>query len=116
MKGMQEKDSISGVREDEKSAPRDHSLASLGKPRDVRQWPSGQIFLSAPHTHNRYLYYVTLCMCKIKQGWTAYTVKLRWLEAPCGPRKFVQDSSSSSLVILSTVKFLLSYNQEAQWR
>ena len=38
------------------SVPRDHSLASLGKPRDAGQWFSGRIFLSTPHAHDRSLY------------------------------------------------------------
>ena len=40
----------------EKSVPRDHSLASLGEPRDARQWSLGRIFLSTPHTNDRSLY------------------------------------------------------------
>ena len=40
----------------EKSVTRDHCSASLGKPRDADQWPSWQIFLSTPYTHERYLY------------------------------------------------------------
>ena len=39
----------------EKSIPRDHRLSSLGKPRDANWWSSGQIFLSYPHTHDRFL-------------------------------------------------------------
>ena len=39
----------------EKSVTRDHCSASLGKPRDADQWPSWQIFLSTPYTHERYL-------------------------------------------------------------
>ena len=42
----------------EKSVTRDHCPASLGKPRDADQWPSWQIFLSTPYTHERYLYYI----------------------------------------------------------
>ena len=39
MKGMQENESIMGVRDRqiEKLVPRDHSLTSLGKPRDAWQ-------------------------------------------------------------------------------
>ena len=37
MKGVQEKESIVCDEYIEKSVPRDHSLASLGKPRDARQ-------------------------------------------------------------------------------
>ena len=40
----------------ENSVPRDHRLSSLGKPRDAKQWSSGRIFLSYPHTHDRSLY------------------------------------------------------------
>ena len=28
----------------------------LGKPRDAKRWSSRQIFLSYPHTHDRFLY------------------------------------------------------------
>ena len=35
----------------EKSAPQDHGLSSLGKPRDLKRWSSGRIFLS----HDRFL-------------------------------------------------------------
>ena len=34
----------------------DHCLASFGNPRDAKQWHLGQIFLSTPYTHERYLY------------------------------------------------------------
>ena len=34
----------------EKSVTRNHCSSSLGKPRDADQWPSWQIFLSAPYT------------------------------------------------------------------
>ena len=44
----------------EKSIPRYHWLSSLGKPRDANRWSSGRIFLSYPHTHDRFLYYCTL--------------------------------------------------------
>ena len=73
IKGMQEKEKIhpsrshSGITqqawwcqtvilrdEKKKSIPQDHSLASLGKPRDAWQWPWGRIFLSIPHTHDRF--------------------------------------------------------------
>ena len=40
----------------EKSVPRDHHLSSLGKPLDAKRRSSGQILLSYPHTHDRYLY------------------------------------------------------------
>ena len=39
----------------EKSVPRNHRLSSLGKPRDAKRRSSGQIFLSYPHTHDRFL-------------------------------------------------------------
>ena len=39
----------------EKSVSRDHSLTSLGKPRDARQLPSRRTFISTPHTHDRFL-------------------------------------------------------------
>ena len=32
-------------------------MSSLGKPRDAKRQSSGQIFLSYPHTHDRFLYY-----------------------------------------------------------
>ena len=38
----------------EKSVPRDHRLSSLGKPRDANRWSSGWIFLSHPHTYDRF--------------------------------------------------------------
>ena len=41
----------------ENHVPRDHSLSSLGKSCDAKRWSSGQIFLSYPHTHDRFLYY-----------------------------------------------------------
>ena len=45
MKGVQEKESVMGVRNrQKKSAPHDHSLASFGKPRDARQWSSDGFF------------------------------------------------------------------------
>ena len=57
----------------EKSVPRDHRLSSLGKPRDANRWSSGRIFLSHPHTHDRFLYtMLEICMvCKIWSigGW-----------------------------------------------
>ena len=41
----------------EKSVPCDHSLTSLCKPCDARQWSlAGQTFLSTPHTYDRSLY------------------------------------------------------------
>ena len=40
----------------EKSVPWDHCLSSLDKPRDAKQRSSGRIFLSYPHTHDRFLY------------------------------------------------------------
>ena len=43
----------------EKSVPRDHRLSSLGKARDAKRWPLGQIFLFYPHTHGRFLYYTS---------------------------------------------------------
>ena len=43
----------------EKSVPRDHRMSSLGKPRDANRWSSGRIFLSHPHTHDRFLYSFT---------------------------------------------------------
>ena len=39
----------------EKSVPRNHRLSSLGKPRDAKRRSSGLIFLSYPHTHDRFL-------------------------------------------------------------
>ena len=39
----------------EKSVPQHRRLSSLGKPRDAKQRSSGQIFLSYPHTHDRFL-------------------------------------------------------------
>ena len=55
MKGVQEKESIMGWGVDRKikSVPRDHNLASLGKPRDARQWSSERSFLSTPRTNDR---------------------------------------------------------------
>ena len=41
----------------EKSVPQDNRLSSLGKPRDAKQWSSGQIFLSHPHTHDSIVFY-----------------------------------------------------------
>ena len=56
MKNVQEKESVMGVRVDRKNPfPRDHCLASLGKPRDARQWSSGQIFLSTLLTNDKSL-------------------------------------------------------------
>ena len=43
------------VGEIETYVPRDHSLTSFGKPSDARQKPSGRIFLSILHTHDRVL-------------------------------------------------------------
>ena len=40
----------------EKSVLRDHRLSSLGKPRDAKRRSSGRIFLSYPHTHDRFLF------------------------------------------------------------
>ena len=39
----------------EKSVPRDHRLSLLGKPRDAKRQSWGHIFLSDPHTHDRFL-------------------------------------------------------------
>ena len=39
-------------------------FSSIGKSRDAKWWSSGQIFLSHPRTHDRFLYY-TIC----KQHW-----------------------------------------------
>ena len=44
------------VGQTEKYVHRNHSLTSLGKPRDAKQWSSGRIFLSTPHTRDRFLY------------------------------------------------------------
>ena len=55
--GAQEKESINhGEGKIEKSVPRDHRLSSLGKPRDANRRSLGRIFLSYPHTHDRFLY------------------------------------------------------------
>ena len=43
-----------------KSVPWDHRLSSLGKPRDAKRGSSGRIFLSHPHTHDRFLYSLLL--------------------------------------------------------
>ena len=43
----------------EKSVPCDHRLASLDKPRDAKRLSSGRIFLSYPHTHDRFLFIIT---------------------------------------------------------
>ena len=54
--GEQEKESTIHVGKIEKSVPQDHHLSSLRKPRDAKRWSSGQIFLSHPHTHDRFLH------------------------------------------------------------
>ena len=60
MNSMQKKKIYHGCEgQIEKSVPRVHSLTSLGKPRDARQKPSGRIFLSTPHTHDRFWYSCT---------------------------------------------------------
>ena len=53
--GEQEKKHYSCEGKIEKSVPLDHHLSSLGKPRDTKRRSSGQIFLSYPHTHDRFL-------------------------------------------------------------
>ena len=54
MKGVEDKDSIMDETVDrKKSVPRDHSLASLGKSRNAKQWSSGRILKYTPHTHDR---------------------------------------------------------------
>ena len=53
----------------EKSVTRDHCSASRGLPRDADQWPSWQILLSTPYTHERYLYYHR-CMVWIEKSVT----------------------------------------------
>ena len=54
--GEQEKESIIRVKgRIEKSVPRNHGLSSLGKPRDAKRRSSARIFLSYPHTHDRFL-------------------------------------------------------------
>ena len=50
--GEQEKESIIHVR----SVPPGHHLSSLVKPRDAKPRSSGRIFLSYPHTHDRFLF------------------------------------------------------------
>ena len=45
---------VSGM--DRQICPSGHSLASLGEPRDAKLRPSGQICLSVPDTHVRFLY------------------------------------------------------------
>ena len=40
----------------EKSVPRDHRLSILSKPRAAKRRSPGRIFLSYPHTHDRFLY------------------------------------------------------------
>ena len=40
----------------EKSVTRDHRLSSVGKPRGANRCSSVHIFLSHPHTHDRFLY------------------------------------------------------------
>ena len=54
----------------EKSVPRDHRSSSLGKPRDANRWSSERIFLSHPHTHDRFLlssmwimFFLAVCTC-----------------------------------------------------
>ena len=44
----------------EKSAPRDHCLALLGEASWCQTMTLGRIFLSAPHTHERFLYSIQL--------------------------------------------------------
>ena len=57
MKGTQEKESIMGVRGRLENSTLGITVWYLfGKPCDARQWPSGQVFLSTPHTHDRFLY------------------------------------------------------------
>ena len=46
-----------GVYRKKKYVPREHSLASRGKPRDARQWSSGRISSIHPHTNDRCLCY-----------------------------------------------------------
>ena len=40
----------------EKTIPHDHLLSTLGKPRDAKRRSSGRIFLSYPHTYDRFFY------------------------------------------------------------
>ena len=56
--GEQEKKSIHYSCEGriEKSVPRDRRLSSQDKLRDAKRGSSRQIFLSYPHTHDRFLY------------------------------------------------------------
>ena len=49
----------------EKAVSRDHRLSSLGKPRDAKRQSTGKIFLSYPHTHDRFLY-TFLCQLQVK--------------------------------------------------
>ena len=57
------------VREwERKSLPRDHRLSSLGKPRDANQRSSGRIFLSHPHTRDRFLYFSSFAIILIGKG------------------------------------------------
>ena len=46
----------SGESRIEKSIPLDHCLSSLCKPLGAKKWSSGQIFISYPHTHDRFIY------------------------------------------------------------
>ena len=56
--GGQEKEHYSCKGRIEKFVPLDRSLSSLGKPRDAKRRFSGWIFLSYPHTHDIFLYYI----------------------------------------------------------
>ena len=42
-----------------KFVPWHRLLSSLGKPRETKRRSSGQIFLSYPHTHDRFFLYNT---------------------------------------------------------
>ena len=47
----------------EKYVPHDHRLSSLGQPPDTKWRSSRPIFLTHPHTRDRFLYYFLVCLC-----------------------------------------------------
>ena len=58
----------SGEQEKE-SVPRNHRLSSLGKPRDAKRRSSEHIFLTYPHTYDRFLYASNHDKCSADLPW-----------------------------------------------
>ena len=58
-----------------KIRPSQSPMSSLGKPRDANRWSSRWIFLSHPHTHDRFSYFAMVCCLHYLHIFTEILVK-----------------------------------------